>query len=278
MGDLCVVKTTTMAKTVLITGASSGIGKAAADLFLEKGWNVIATMRKPVLTSSGQLLVLPMDVEEASSIKNAVKAGIDAFGRIDVLVNNAGYAVIGIFESSTEEQVRKQYAVNVFGLMNVTREVLPYLRANGEGVIVNISSYGGLAALPIATIYNSSKFAVEGFSEALAHELAHLNIAVKVVEPGSIATNFRSNADIIRNEIPDYEKLTSVFMQQHAKMTEGTKKATVQDVAAIIYGAATDGEKRIRYVAGEDAQFFIDQKFQASEAEYLQKMYDRIYR
>lgn len=267
-----------MAKTVFITGASSGIGRATARYFRDKGWNVVATMRSPEketeLVSGERLLVTALDVEQPDSIRQAVKAGIDTFGSIDVLVNNAGYAVIGIFESSTPEQVARQFRVNVFGLMDVTRALLPQFRANGGGTIINLSSYGGLVSLPMGSLYNSTKFAVEGLSESLSHELSGLRIAVKLVEPGSIATNFRNNIDLIKNEIPAYDKLISAFWGRHAALTEKLPKSSAEDVAATIYRAATDGELRLRYVIGEDAQFFIDRKFKSEESAYQKNVQD----
>jgi len=267
-----------MKRTVLITGSSSGFGKETAKLFQKNGWNVIATMRSPEneqeLNTLENVLVTKLDVQHIDSIQKAINAGIHAFGRIDVLVNNAGYGVIGIFESSTEEQVRKQFEINVFGLMDVTREVLPHFRAKGKGVIINVSSYGGRVALPTGSLYNASKFAVEGFSESLSHELAGLHISVKLIEPGGVATNFRNSLDLINNEIADYEALTSSFWQLHAKLTEQLKKASAEDVAMSIYEAATDGKQKLWYVVGEDAQYFIDRKFNTPEEVYIKQMKD----
>lgn len=267
-----------MANTVFITGASSGIGRATAKQFLAQGYNVVATMRNPQnekeFTNSTNMLVQAMDVEDEASINNAVKEAINKFGSIDVLVNNAGYAVVGVFESSNPQQVKKQFEVNVFGLMNVTRKVLPHMRANGKGVIVNLSSYGGLVALPMGSLYNSTKFAVEGLSESLAHELSGLNIAVKLIEPGAIATNFRSNIDLINSDIPGYEKLTTTFWQKHAALTENLPKASAEDVANVIYTAATDNSRQLRYTAGKDAEFFINRKFSSNEAEYFTALHE----
>src|ERR1700744_1454487 len=185
-----------MKKTVLITGTSSGFGKESAKLFQKNGWNVIATMRSPEkeeeLTQLEDVWVTRLDVQDAGSIEKIITGGIDRFGRIDALVNNAGYALIGAFESATRDQIGRQYAVNVFGLMDVTQAILPHFRGNGGGAIINVSSFGGIVALPFCSLYNSSKFAVEGFSEALSQELAPHNIAVKLVEPGGVQTNFRN--------------------------------------------------------------------------------------
>lgn len=263
-------------KTVLLTGASSGFGKSAAKLFAANGWNVIATMRspekEPELTSLKNVLVTRLDVQDLDSIHQAASAGIDRFGRIDVLVNNAGYGAIGIFETASRDQIRRQYDVNVFGLMDVTRAVLPHFRENKSGVIINISSFGGRVAIPTGTLYNSAKFAVEGFSEALAYELSAINVLVKIVEPGSVQTNFGSSAEFIPNTIPVYEELRTGFMSRYGKTTAHLQKAGAGEVAATIYQAATDGKQQLRYIIGADAQFYIDGKIKNSDEEYIRLM------
>lgn len=270
-----------MRKTVLITGSSSGFGKETAKLFRQKGWNVIATMRSPEkeeeLTSLENVFVTHLDVEDSASIHHAVKAGVEKFGGIDVLVNNAGYGLMGVFESTTREQIQKQYAVNVFGLMEVTQAVLPYLRANGGGAIINISSFGGVVALPFGSMYNSTKFAVEGLSEALSHELAPLNIAVKIIEPGSIATNFRNTRVTVTSDIPAYSgDVFAKFFGRFGEMTGHIPKASAEDAAQTIYDAATDGKAQLRYVVGDDAQFFIDLKMKNSDADFIKLIRERL--
>lgn len=160
---------------------------------------------------------------------------------------------------------------DVFGLMDTTQAMLPYLRKSG-GVIINVSSFGGLVALPFGSLYNSSKFAVEGFSESLSHELAPFNIAVKIIEPGSIATNFRTSVEYITNSIPEYDGYMGAFFQQFIKTTGHLPKASAEDVAATILRAATDGKPLLRYVVGQDAQFYIDTKHRNTEEEFVKKM------
>ncbi|MBB5637106.1 NAD(P)-dependent dehydrogenase (short-subunit alcohol dehydrogenase family) [Pedobacter cryoconitis] len=268
----------TMAKTILITGASSGFGKETAKLFQQKGWNVIATMRSPEkeqdLNELENILVTKLDVQDSESINHAIKEGITRFGRIDALLNNAGYGLMGVFESATKEQIQNQYAVNVFGLMNVTQAVLPFLRENGQGTIINVSTFGGITALPFGSLYNSSKFAVEGFSESLSHELSSLNIAVKIIEPGGVSTNFRNGIEMIKNEIPDYGPILATFFSRYATATAHLAKATAEDVAATIYQAATDQTKKLRYVVGDDAQFYIDARMKNSDEEFVKQMRD----
>lgn len=268
-----------MKKTILITGASSGFGKETAKLFQKNGWNVIATMRSPdkeqELTALENVFVVQLDVEDIDSIQKAVKAGAEKFGAIDALVNNAGYGLMGVFEAAEREQIKKQYAVNVFGVMDVTQTVLPYLRANGGGTIINISSFGGVVALPFGSLYNSTKFAVEGLSEALSHELAPLNIVVKIIEPGSIATNFRNTRVTVTSDIPGYGgDVFNKFFGRFGEMTGHIPKATPEDAAKTIYEATTDGKVQLRYVVGEDAQFFIDLKMKNSDADFVKIMRD----
>jgi NAD(P)-dependent dehydrogenase (short-subunit alcohol dehydrogenase family) len=182
-------------KTVLITGASSGIGLATARLFFERGWNVAATMRSPehselACAPQDRIKLFRLDVTDKASVEAAVKEVMAAFGRIDVLVNNAGYGLIGLFEEMSEEQVRRQIDTNVLGVMNVTRAVLPHMRAQKSGRIVNVASVAGRLSLPLYTLYCASKWAVEGFSEALAFEVAQHGIQVKIIEPGAIKSEF----------------------------------------------------------------------------------------
>ncbi|MEO1522144.1 MAG: SDR family oxidoreductase, partial [Cyanobacteria bacterium J06633_2] len=183
-----------MGKTILITGSSSGIGKATAKYFQERGWNVIATMRSPEkeaeLTQLDNILVTRLDVQDSASIMTAVEAGIARFGKIDVLLNNAGYGAYGLLEATPVEKIKRQFEVNVIGLLETTQAILPHFRANRDGMIINISSIGGKMTFPLGTLYHGSKFAVEGLSEALSFEMEAIGVKVKVVEPGMIRTDF----------------------------------------------------------------------------------------
>lgn len=263
-------------KTIFITGASSGFGKETAKLFQSRGWNIIATMRSPEkeqeLNQLENILLVELDVQNNESIKAAVQKGLEKFGRIDALLNNAGYAVMGVFESSTEEQVRDQFDVNVFGMMRTTQAILPYMRKNAKGVIVNISSVAGRVGLPFASIYESSKFAVEGFSEALNFELNSLGIKVKIIEPGSSQTNFGNSRKTTGNEIADYKPLLAKFFGNYPKKTAHCKTATPQKVAETIYNAVIDESSKLRYIIGEDCQFFVDTKEKNSEEGYIKSI------
>ncbi|MBB5620302.1 NAD(P)-dependent dehydrogenase (short-subunit alcohol dehydrogenase family) [Pedobacter cryoconitis] len=268
-----------MSKTIMITGASSGFGRETAKIFHQQGWNVVATMRSPEneqeLNELENVLVTYLDVQQPESIQNTIIEAVQHFGSIDVLLNNAGYGLMGVFESATSEQIQKQYAVNVFGLMDVTRAVLPQMRRQGSGTIINLSSFGGQVGLPFGSLYNSSKFAVEGFSESLSHELYALGIAVKLIEPGGVDTNFRNGLEMIKNEIPEYQPLMGNFFGRYAQATAHLPKATAEDIAQTIYEAATDGKAQLRYVIGEDAQFYIDTKFKNSDPDFIKIMRDR---
>jgi len=263
-------------QTIFITGASSGFGKETAKLFQSKGWNVIATMRSPEkeqeLTQLENILVLELDVQDEISIKTAVQKGIEKFGKIDALLNNAGFAVMGVFETATEEQIQNQFDVNVFGMMRTTKAILPFMRTNGKGVIVNISSVAGRVGLPFASIYESSKFAVEGFSEALNFELGNFGIKVKIIEPGSSQTNFGNARKTTNNEITDYNPFLANFFGNYPKKTGHCKTATPQEVAETIYNAVTDNSNKLRYIIGEDCRFFVDAKDKNSEEDFIKSI------
>ena len=187
--------TDTTHQTVLITGTSSGLGRATAKHFQLKGWNVIATMRTPTpqdeLAQLERTLVARLDVQDTRSIRSAVDAGFARFGRIDTLVNNAGYGAYGPLEARSPEKIRRQFDVNVLGLLATTQAVLPHFRGNRTGTIINVSWFGGRMAFPLGTLYHRTKFAVEGLSESLYYELGALAIRVKIVEPGGMTTDFR---------------------------------------------------------------------------------------
>ena len=246
-----------MKKTVLITGSSSGIGKAAAKYFIENGWNVAATMRKPEaekdLQNSDNLRLIRLDVQDEASIAEAVRQTITAFGKIDVLVNNAGYGLIGVAEFINEADIRRQFDVNVFGLMAVTNAVLPHFRANKSGRIINVSSMGGRVTFPLFSYYHATKFAIEGYSESLNYELNPLGIDVKIIEPGGVKTDFGGRSlDMVKTDSPDYQRLQDKLVEA---LSNGSNIPTeAKDVAKVIFQAATTTGRRMRYLVGSDAR------------------------
>ncbi|MBD2068194.1 SDR family NAD(P)-dependent oxidoreductase [Leptolyngbya sp. FACHB-671] len=201
-------------KVWFITGASRGFGLEIAQAALAAGDQVVATVRSNpaqltnTLHNHPDLYVVQMDVTQEDQVREAVKEGITRFGRVDVLVNNAGFGMVGAIEEITDAEVRKQYETNVFGLLNVTRAVLPYLRQQKSGHIINISSLFGYDAIPGWGLYGSTKFAVEGLSKGLAVELAPLGIHVTVVAPGLFSTDFLSTDSYVaaRTIIDDYQE------------------------------------------------------------------------
>jgi NAD(P)-dependent dehydrogenase (short-subunit alcohol dehydrogenase family) len=250
-----------MAKTVFITGASTGIGKATALLFYQQGWNVVATMRNPdrspELSSLPNLLCLPLDVTQIPTIQPAIDMAIEQFGAIDVLVNNAGYALIGAFEACDPAEIERQFATNVFGLMAVTRSILPHFRHRQQGILVNVASVGGRVAFPLYSPYHATKWAVDGFSESLQYELRQFGIKVKIIEPGPIKTDFYSRSITVSKQagLTDYDRYIAGTLPQMDKAGETGSPPEV--TANVIYRAATDGSWKLRYPAGGNAGFLL---------------------
>ena len=248
-------------KTIVITGSSSGIGKAAAVYFAEHGWNVAATMRNPQketeLNQLDHVRLFALDVTDSASIDNAYEEIKKEYGTIDVLFNNAGYCLFGPLELSTEKQIRDTYEVLLIGLTLMTKKFTPLLRENGGGTIINTSSVGGILTLPMTPTYHAAKYAVEGLTEALSYELAPFNIDVKVIEPGGIKTDFWNRSFVMTEGVEDspYKKEAGRALGGFLtpRDPENDNRALPEDVAAVVYQAATDGSHHWRYmVACED--------------------------
>jgi NAD(P)-dependent dehydrogenase (short-subunit alcohol dehydrogenase family) len=241
-----------MAQTVLITGASSGIGRATAEIFAKRGWNVSATARNPADESiwgrAGVTISPRLDVTDEASIATAIAATLERFGSIDVVVNNAGYGLFGPVEGTTAEQLEAVFRTNVFGTANVIRQVLPHMRRRRSGVIINVSSVAGRVATPYLAPYNATKFAVEGLSESLRFELEPHNIRVKLIEPGIFKTDFASRS-LEWSKHAAYEPQLSNLRNWVSKAMERAKDPAI--VAEAIFDAANDTSRRLRYpVAG----------------------------
>ncbi|HLO88277.1 MAG TPA: SDR family oxidoreductase [Nostocaceae cyanobacterium] len=241
-----------MNKTVLITGASSGIGKAAAQLFAEKGWIVVATARNldsiEDLKSLPNVTTLQLDVTDSLMIKESLSKALEEVEKIDVLVNNAGYGLFGPFEAINSEQIQRQFTTNVFGLFEVTRTLLPHFRDRHSGIIINIASMGGRVAFPLTSLYHATKWAIEGFSESLQYELEPFGIRVKIIEPGVIRTGFYDRLDLPPDTgISEYDQAMQTYLKIANKSAQTGASADV--VAKVIYRAATDNSNRLRYAA-----------------------------
>ncbi|WP_338372344.1 SDR family oxidoreductase [Dysgonomonas capnocytophagoides] len=262
-------------KTILITGTSSGVGKSTTKLFQAQGWNVIATMRTPEkeseLSQLENTFVTRLDVIDEASISSAILQGINRFGKIDVLLNNAGYGSLGPLEAFDIESIKKQFETNVFGLLAVTKAIIPHFRSIHNGTLINISSMGCRVTLPLGSVYHGTKYAVEGISEALFYELETIGVKVKIVEPGAIKTNFLGDAFDIRNDesINEYQNIIQRFFTASSFME---KASTPEDVAQVIWNAATDGSNTLRYIAGSDALEFLSLYDKISDNEFFDIM------
>ena len=240
-------------KTIFITGASTGLGKATAILFQAKGWKVIATMRKPEnekeLNLLDNVILLPLDVTNIEQIRQTVKQAID-LGDIDIVFNNAGYGLIGPLEAHTEEQVRAQFDTNFFGTVWVIQEFIPYFKNKKAGLFINTTSLCGLTSNPQSAIYNASKWAMQGLAESMSYDLAQFGIGIKNVAPGGIKTEFTKGMQVTEDK--GYELMM-------AKMMEGFQDGTLMEftepdqIAEVVYRAATDGEDQLTYPAGNDS-------------------------
>jgi len=277
-------------KTILITGASTGIGFATAKLFHSKGWNVVATMRNPEKHTEldqlepSRMLIQKLDVLDTETMKAAIDTAIMRWDQIDVLVNNAGHGQYGPFELTDEAAWRNQFNVNLFGPMRLTKLLLPHFRTH-PSAIINVSSGGGLYALPNASLYCSSKFALEGWTEAMHHELKPFNIMVKSVVPhgGVSSTAFGSNAAAHMpntSSTGGTSELVALYASGMQKMTASMKSSgassaiSADEVAKIILEGVEDGRKdKFRYFAGNDASGFLKARYESrDDDEYMAYM------
>lgn len=263
----------TMNKTILITGASTGIGRAAAKRFHSAGWNVVATMRSPEreeeLNLLERILVTRLDVLDLESIDAAVAKALVRFGQIDALLNNAGYGAYGPLEVTPIEKIRQQFDVNVIGMLATTKALVPHFRNQRGGTVINVSSIGGKITFPLGTLYHGSKFAVEGLSESLHFELLPLGVRVKIIEPGMVKTDFAGRSFDFNNNpaLDDYQPLVQKFFSILGSMVEGASLPEI--TAEAIFNAAIDETDRLRYEVGADAEHILAARRAADDATYL---------
>lgn len=259
-------------KTIFITGTSSGIGKATAKLFQLQGWHVIATMRNPEketeLSKLTNVTILPLDVTNRDQIKSTVAKAISLYN-IDVVVNNAGYGLMGALEAFTDENIVRQVDTNFLGTVRVTQAFIPYFREVRSGLFINVTSIGGHTGFPFTSIYNGTKWAVEGWSECLSIELSMFNIGVKTVSPSSTKTElFNHNSDVVN--------LTFYEAVEKKMLSMINPASTPEEIAQVIYEAAIDNKDQLRYFAGKNSQAIYDRRLEkgaeASRKE-IKKMY-----
>ncbi|HEY5746202.1 MAG TPA: SDR family oxidoreductase [Chryseolinea sp.] len=248
-------------KTIFITGASAGLGKATAKLFQSRGWRVIATMRSPEkeieLSSLQNVLLLPLDVNDPGQIQATAKKAILS-GEIDVVFNNAGYGLVGALEACTDQQIIDQITTNLTGVLRVTKAFIPYFKEKRKGLFISTSSIFGLVSNPLSSVYNATKWALEGWSESMSYELAQFNIGIKTVAPGGIKSNYMNVMQVAPHK--DYEPLMNKMI---AVFSDGLLTFSAPEkIAETVYEAATDGKSQLTYIAGEDARklFALRQK------------------
>jgi NAD(P)-dependent dehydrogenase (short-subunit alcohol dehydrogenase family) len=266
-----------MQKTIFITGASSGLGKATAKLFQSKGWFVIATMRNPEneteLTDLTNVTVLKLDITDRTQIEDTINKVVQRY-RVDIVLNNAGYGLIGALEAMHDEQIMRQINTNLLGMIRITKAFTPHFREKKSGMFINITSMFGLIGYPTCSIYSATKFAIDGFSESLAYELAHFGIDVKTIAPGGIQTDFAGRS--MDGGLHD------AYKQLVDKVSEGYSEdrisqfSTADQIASVIFEAATDNKSQLRYIAGADANILYNERVQlGAEAQYnnIKKMF-----
>ncbi|RWK44145.1 oxidoreductase [Mesorhizobium sp.] len=263
-------------KTWFITGASRGFGLRIARLALERGDNVVATARRAeavtdALGANANLLALPLDVADETQARAAATAAVARFGQIDVLLNNAGFGLLGAVEEASANEVDRVYRTNVFGLLNVTRAILPHMRSRRSGRILNISSIGGYRGAAGFGVYSSTKFAVEGLSEALHAELAPLGIHVTVVEPGYFRTDFldASSLSVSPNGIADYNGTAGAVRTRAVDLNHG-QPGDPDRLARVLVDFAEASDPPVRLPLGSDTVAVIEAKH-ASDAAILRE-------
>jgi NAD(P)-dependent dehydrogenase (short-subunit alcohol dehydrogenase family) len=266
-------------KVAVITGSSSGIGLESALVLARNGYITYATMRSPEKDTSIKVAVqnegipirvVQLDVTDDTSVKNAIDHIVSEAGRIDVLINNAGYGLGGALEDLSMEEVKSQYETNLFGLIRVIQAALPTMRKQRSGRILNISSGNGIFGFPGISAYVSTKFAVEGLSESIAYELEAFGIKVILIEPGFVLTNFR-NSMMIAKKAQDPASPYSALMQKiMANVNELAKNASSAElIANIILDAASNPSPRLRYLAGKDVESWAAGKKNMDELEFF---------
>ncbi|MBS3177992.1 MULTISPECIES: SDR family oxidoreductase [unclassified Pseudoclavibacter] len=257
--------------TIFITGTSTGLGRAAVELFSARGWRVIATMRAPEKqTELGDLpgvTLKRLDVTDPEAIVRVVAETL-AEEPVDVLFNNAGYGLAGPFEAATDEQIVQNITTNLLGVMRVTKEFIPHFRERGAGVILTTTSIGGKVTMPFNSVYHAAKFGAEGWSEGLAYELAPFGIRVKTLAPGGIRTDFGGRS-LDQTAHPDYLEALIRATSRFRDPSRDSTRSSAEQVAQAAFDAVTDGTEQITYVVGQDAQEYMGMREQLGQSGFV---------
>ena len=265
-------------KVAVVTGSSSGIGLETAINLAKNGFKTFATMRNTNKSDAIKqrseaenipIEILQLDVTDDVSVKNAINSVVEKEGQIDVLVNNAGYALIGAAEDLTSEEIKNQFDTNVFGVYRSTQAVLPTMRKQKSGRIITIGSIAGFMGMPVASAYVATKFAVEGFTESLRHEVAPFGIHASVIEPGVIKTHIMEDAPVAKKSMQDsaYSEMTQAIEDAMGQMMKN-QSSPPSVVAQVVLKAATDENPQTRYLAGEDAKMIQQARKTKSDSEF----------
>jgi short-subunit dehydrogenase len=275
-----------MRQVALITGCSSGIGYETALMLARKGFHTFATMRntkksepleKIIEKEKLPLNILELDVNDDASIQNTIHHIKSEAKRIDVLINNAGYGLVGFFEDLTLDEIKKQFETNFFGVLNITKKIVPIMRVQKSGTIINISSGAGQVGVPGISAYVSTKFAIEGFSESLMYELFPFGIKVIIIEPGVIKTNFFRNCIVSERS----KKMSSPYFQSLDKIQKNIElmqehATSPVDVAKVILEVLSNKEPKQRYIVGNDVAMVLEAKRNLSDMEFKKMMMQNI--
>ena len=243
-------------KAIFITGSSSGLGRATAKLFAAKGWKVIASMRNPdkekELAKTSDVILMALDITEPQQIESVAQEVVGS-GGVDVVLNNAGSGLAGALEGLTDEQILRIVNTNMLGTIRTTKAFIPHFRQKRAGLFINTTSIGGRMTVPFNSIYHATKWALEGWSESMAFELNQFGVGMKTVSPGGMKTDFFTRSfDSGRH--PAYDELVDRVMSKITDPRQMEAYSSPGQIAEVVYVAATDGKKQLRYVAGADAK------------------------
>jgi NAD(P)-dependent dehydrogenase (short-subunit alcohol dehydrogenase family) len=269
-------------KVAIVTGSSSGIGYATSLMLARKGFYTYASVRNISRSSSLEykanaeklpLKLIQLDVTDVDSVKDAIEKIVSEKGRIDVLVNNAGYGLFGAFEDISLDEIKAQYDTNVFGLIRTTQAVLPTMRKQKSGIIVNVSSINGQVAFPVISAYVSTKFATEGLSESIAYEVEPFGIKVVLIEPGPVGSNFMKGSILPKRALDPQSPYSQLVQNVNAKITSQHENATSpEEVAKTIVQAILTEKPEFRYVVGNDAVSLLEARKNMPFPEFQKKI------